>query len=104
MMDKYLKEISQKAEEKLLEFPDHVDRIETLIQDLFKYKTLSESREAFASVGVKQNKEVIEAMNVTLDELYDCEKTLRVFSRWLALLNPKIEDGNNFGVEILVIG
>lgn len=47
-----------------------------------------------------QNATVVAALTDVREELSQCVQVLRKISRWITLLVPAIEDGNNFGVGV----
>lgn len=43
---------------------------------------------------------MVAALNDVREELSQCVQTFRKLARWISLLVPAIEDGNNFGVGV----
>jgi len=60
----------------------------------------SDDEEAGDGPRVPPNDEVISVARKVRDLLADAVDTLRILEMWIRLKIPKIEDGNNFGVEI----
>ncbi|GMH63190.1 hypothetical protein TrLO_g13814 [Triparma laevis f. longispina] len=105
-MEFLLQSSKSEVEAILAAAPSDTERISAYLKSLFPYSTLSGASAAFTSalnitsVDNPGNKEVTDALFVVRDEIAAAIAKIMAFERFIALSNPPMEDGNNFGVTV----
>lgn len=103
-MQSYSKQVETAALALLESLPKRVDDIEKVLTNLAGERMPSRvfaacTERVKASPG-HQNVSVTALHLATADQLEQAISTLRMIAQWIQLNVPKIEDGNNFGVEV----
>lgn len=86
--------------------PEKVAQLNNSIATLFPYKNLVDVEAVFSDTINKAlpnsgtNDAVTKILQHTRQELADGVDIMRSFARWITLMIPVIEDGNNFGVGV----
>lgn len=100
----YIEQANNRATNALATLPQAIQGIDALLENpKFLFKSMpSEVAKAFGPYAAsgKSNAVVDEVYGVVSDELSRTISLLRDLERWIVLLVPKVEDGNNFGVEV----
>mmetsp|Transcript_86035 Transcript_86035/g.200046 ORF Transcript_86035/g.200046 Transcript_86035/m.200046 type:complete len:277 (-) Transcript_86035:257-1087(-) len=91
----------------LHELPSFARGLQAQISERFTYETLDEADEAFSEMctleaveearDFPRARELIRFMRAELD---DACRRFTTLEAWLKLKTPKVEDGNNFGVDV----
>eukprot|EP00389_Voromonas_pontica_P003662 GDKH01005414.1.p2 GENE.GDKH01005414.1~~GDKH01005414.1.p2 ORF type:complete len:230 (-),score=63.56 GDKH01005414.1:259-948(-) len=92
------------------ELPKHVAEVEAAHKQLFPFSTVSAAEEAFRNeatkvagqTGVQCNQQVTSAVSGCRGLLCKNILLLGQVSRWIGLNVPTIEDGGNFGVQVML--
>jgi len=100
----YVEQANERATNALASLPQAMQNIDTILENpKLHFKSapsqISNSFRAFAASG-QNNAVVDEVYGVVSDELARAISLLRDLEKWIVILVPKVEDGNNFGVEV----
>jgi proteasome activator subunit 3 (PA28 gamma) len=106
-MPSYVEKANQRASAALTSLPKAMADVEALLENpnLHFQSNPSKVIEAFRQIvdsanADNSNKVVDEVYGIVSDELARAISLLRDLEKWIVLLVPKVEDGNNFGVEV----
>ncbi|RLN87939.1 hypothetical protein BBJ28_00018008 [Nothophytophthora sp. Chile5] len=105
-MDAYKTTVAAKGDALLLELPQRVAQVQALLQQHAAERSPSRVRAAFAQqvlatpTAVGANGQVQDLLAATSDQVALVMDALQLLQLWIQLQVPKVEDGNNFGVEV----
>ncbi|KAG6612521.1 Proteasome activator subunit 1 [Phytophthora cinnamomi] len=105
-MDEYKKSVTAAGAALLAELPQRVARVQALVQQHAAERAPSAVRAKFAQAvlaapsAVGANGDVQTLLGVVGDEVAQLLAALAQLQLWIQLQVPKVEDGNNFGVEV----
>lgn len=105
-MDDYRLAVAAESARLVADLPAQVARVHALVQQRFPARSPSAARAKFAAQleanpsQLAVNDEVTALVALAADELDALLRALQQLQLWISLLVPKIEDGNNFGVEV----
>ncbi|OWZ14487.1 Proteasome activator subunit 1 [Phytophthora megakarya] len=105
-MSEYKKTVTTSAAALLSELPQRGAKVQTLVQQHAGERSPSQLRTKFAQnvlaapAAVGSNGEVQALLAVVGDEVAQLMSALQLLQLWIQLQVPKVEDGNNFGVEV----
>jgi len=99
----YVARVSVEAQDELTGIPQRLANFDTILASVFAFKSPSEAEKIFAAKVNDQalaNELLQRAMTSVKDEVYSAIVSMQKIERWIQLCIPRIEDGNNFGVEV----
>ncbi|KAL8004728.1 putative proteasome activator PA28, proteasome activator superfamily [Plasmopara halstedii] len=105
-MSEYKKSVASSGAALLSELPQRVAHVHTLVQQYASERAPSKLRAKFAQMvlaapaSVSSNGDVQALLAVVGDEVAQLMSCMQLLQVWIQLLVPKVEDGNNFGVEV----
>ncbi|KAI9908233.1 hypothetical protein PsorP6_016584 [Peronosclerospora sorghi] len=105
-MNEYSNSVIASAAALVTQMPQRVVQIQTLLQQHVQEAVPSKLRAKFAQAilaapaAVGSNGNVQSLLAVVADAIAQLLSDLHLLRVWITLLVPKVEDGNNFGVEV----
>ncbi|KAH7474067.1 hypothetical protein PRIC1_014381 [Phytophthora ramorum] len=105
-MDAYKKSVTDAGAALLAELPQRVSQVHALVQQHAAERAPSAVRAKYAqavlaaSASVGSNGNVQNLLGVAADEVARLLSAIQQLQLWIQLQVPKVEDGNNFGVEV----
>ncbi|KAG1695622.1 hypothetical protein DVH05_019361 [Phytophthora capsici] len=105
-MSEYKKTVTASGAALLEELPKRVEQLQALVQQHTAGRTPSNLRTKFAQsvlaapASVSSNGDVQSLLAVVGDQVSQLMSAIQLLQLWIQLQVPKVEDGNNFGVEV----
>ncbi|CAI5703940.1 unnamed protein product [Peronospora effusa] len=105
-MSEYSKTVTASGAALLSELSQRVTQVQALVQHHVVERSPSKVRTKFAQLilaapsAVGSNNEVQSLLSVVTDEIAQIMSAIQLLQCWIQLHVPKVEDGNNFGVEV----
>ncbi|CAI5720328.1 unnamed protein product [Peronospora destructor] len=105
-MSEYSKAVTASGAALLSELSQRVTQVQALVQQHVAERSPSKMRTKFAQSvlaapsAVVSNNEVQSLLSVVTDEIAHLMSAIQLLQCWIQLHVPKVEDGNNFGVEV----
>ncbi|CAH0487488.1 unnamed protein product [Peronospora farinosa] len=105
-MSEYSKTVTASGAALLSELSQRVTQVQALVQQHVVERSLSKVHTKFAQLilaapsAVGSNNEVQSLLSVVTDEIAQLMSAIQLLQCWIQLHVPKVEDGNNFGVEV----
>ncbi|RLN50807.1 hypothetical protein BBJ29_002307 [Phytophthora kernoviae] len=106
IMDAYKTSVTASGSALLIELPQLVSQAQDLILQHAAERSPSKLRSKFAQLvlaapsAVGSNGDVQNLLTVVGDEVARLMSSIQLLQLWIQLQVPKVEDGNNFGVEV----
>ncbi|GMF27962.1 unnamed protein product [Phytophthora fragariaefolia] len=99
-MDEYKRSVTAAGAALLEELPQRVAHVHALVQQHAAERAPSAVRAKFAETAAGPNGVVQTLLGVVGDEVARLLSAIAQLQLWIQLQVPKVEDGNNFGVEV----
>lgn len=103
-MDAYRATVSASSEALLAELPQRVEQLHVLAKQQSGARDPTAVHAAFTQAitgnKIARNAQVQALALTTANEIERMLSALQLLAQWIQLMVPKVEDGNNFGVEV----
>lgn len=101
-MENYVAECEKKAEQVLASMSIKIEALSAFLNTSFSSAAQSSQLTSSTKVicSATQNADMVAILSTVRSHLLTAMSDLHVIERWIVLLVPKAEDGNNFGVEV----
>lgn len=100
MNQTYVSTCEKKADDLIASIPSKMENLFTFLNTSFPQRDSLELFKNNAATDGKKNAEMVNIVNHVRSHLLTAMNDCATLERWIVLMVPKAEDGNNFGVEV----